>query len=147
CRSTRGEGFCGKARHSRGYWSQDESRVGGEITRSRGIEGVFCCGIKAQLIGDGHWVELQGRTCKRTRAIWRNSQTLVQVLEAIDIAKQGLGMSEQRMYQQDGLCRLRVRLARQGGVGMPFRLAGDSFDEVADLQRNIADGIAHPHAK
>ena len=51
------------------------------------------------------------------------------------------------MRQQNRLCRLRVRLTRHDGLWMLFSLAGDSFYQVRNLQRDITDGITHPHAE
>ena len=51
------------------------------------------------------------------------------------------------MRQQNRLCRLRVRLTRHDCLWMLFSLAGDSFYQVRNLQRDITDGITHPHAE
>src|SRR5699024_4233209 len=118
-----------------------------KITGCSSIQRVFRSSIKAEFFSNRLRVQLQRGPCQRARTIRRNSQTLIQVFQTVNIAKQWLRMREQRMRQQNRLCRLRVRLTRHDGLWMLFSLAGDSFYQVRNLQRDITDGITHPHAE
>ena len=56
-------------------------------------------------------------------------------------------MCQQRMREQNRLSCLRVRLAWHDRLRMLASLLGNRLYQVADLQGNIADSIAHPHTK
>ena len=89
------DNLLGQSRHVHRDLCEDEGRLGGEVAGGGAVQGVIRRGVEAELLRDGLRVQLQRGTSQRARAIGRDSQALVQVLQALNIAQQRLGVSQQ----------------------------------------------------
>src|SRR5699024_1085943 len=104
-------------------------RLGGEVTGGGAVQGVIRRRVEAELLCDGLRVQLQRGTRQRARTIGRDSQALIQVLQALNIAQQRLGVSQQRVGQQDRLRSLGVRLTRHDRLRVSLRLGSQRVDQ------------------
>ena len=126
---------------------QHERRLGGEVPRRGGIDGVVRGGVESQFLGDRIGVEAERRSRQRPGSVRRHRGALVEVDEPVDVTQQRVRVGEQVVGQQDRLRRLQMGLARQDRGGMRGGLGGQRRHDLEHAVGDPADRVAQPHPK
>src|ERR1700681_454799 len=118
-----------------------------EIAVAHGIEAVRRNAGKAELARDGRAIDSETVARKGARTHRASVGAFRSVLQASDVARESLGMRQQKMRKQNRLSVLHVRHARHRRGNVGFRLLQESVEHGLKTALNLRDGVHDKEAE